>query len=115
MACSLYGLKLADFSHSRPYFVMMATAEDLPPAGVVANWVTSQKGTPLLRDDNNFNYRIHMKNKEGTQANYRCVKHYTFVSDTPRNIFPVKKTVLSYIDVRNLGLCKRGGTNINDN
>jgi hypothetical protein len=76
MACAVYGLNLADFSHSRPYFVMMATAEDLPPAGVVANWVTSQKGTPLLRDDNNFNYRIHMKNKEGTQANYRCVKRY---------------------------------------
>ncbi len=55
---------------------MMATAEDPPPAGVVANWVTSQKGTPLLRDDNNFNYRIHLKNKEGTLANYRCVKRY---------------------------------------
>jgi hypothetical protein len=55
---------------------MMATAEDSPPTGVVANWVTSQKGIPLLRDDNNFNYGIHMKNKEGTLGTYRCVKRY---------------------------------------
>ncbi len=33
-----------------------------------------QKGTPLLCDNNNYSYRIHMKNKAGTQASYRCVK-----------------------------------------
>jgi hypothetical protein len=39
-----------------------------------ARFVTSQKGTKLLRDVNNFNYRIHKKNTDGTKACYRCVK-----------------------------------------
>ncbi len=28
----------------------------------------------LLRDENNFNYRIHKKNADGTKAFYMCVK-----------------------------------------
>jgi glucan biosynthesis protein len=49
---------------------MMDTSEEIPDS-IEANWVPGQKGTPLLRDNNNFNYRIHMKNKAGTKANYR--------------------------------------------
>jgi glucan biosynthesis protein len=54
---------------------MMETSEEIPDS-IEANWVPGQKGTPLLRDNNNFTYRIHMKNKAGTKANYRCVKRY---------------------------------------
>jgi hypothetical protein len=51
----------------------METSEEIPD-GVEANWVPGQKGTTLLHDNNNFNYRIQMKNKAGTKANYRCFK-----------------------------------------
>jgi hypothetical protein len=50
----------------------METSEEIPD-GVEANWVPGQKGTLLIHDNNKFNYRIHMKNKAGTRANYRCV------------------------------------------
>jgi hypothetical protein len=50
--------------------------ESSPPTqdGVEARFVPSQKGTMLLRDENNFNYRIHQKNTDDTKAYYKCVK-----------------------------------------
>jgi hypothetical protein len=48
--------------------------ENIPPDGIPAVFVPSQKGTSLLQDDMNFCYRIHQKNSEGTMAYYRCVK-----------------------------------------
>jgi hypothetical protein len=51
----------------------MDTSKEAPPDGVEAKWVPGQKGTPLC-DNNNYSYRIHMKNKGGTKANYKCVK-----------------------------------------
>jgi len=38
-----------------------------------ATFTPSQKGTPLLVDENNHKYRIHHKNIAGTIATYRCV------------------------------------------
>jgi hypothetical protein len=50
--------------------------ESSPPTqdDVEARFVPSQKGTMLLRDENNFNHRIHKKNMDGTKAYYKCVK-----------------------------------------
>jgi hypothetical protein len=53
---------------------MMETSGNTPPEGDEARWVDSQKGTSLLRDANNYNYRIHHNNTDGTKATYRCVK-----------------------------------------
>jgi hypothetical protein len=36
--------------------------------------IGSQKGTLVLRDGNNYNYRIHKKNTDGTKAYYKCLK-----------------------------------------
>jgi hypothetical protein len=43
--------------------------ESSPPTedGVEARFFPSQKGTMLLRNENNFNYRIHKKNTDGTK------------------------------------------------
>ncbi len=64
---------LQDFWNSHLNTVIMDTSKEAPPDGVEAKWVPGQKGTPLC-DNNNYSYRIHMKNKGGTKANYKCVK-----------------------------------------
>ena len=64
---------------ARPTTTAMPSTTPTPtPTDFPASFTPSQKGTPLLVDQNNFRYRIHDKNVDGTVATYRFVYDLIF-------------------------------------
>lgn len=66
--------------------------EDFP-----ASFTPSQKGTLLLVDDDNYRYRIHEKNVDGTIGTYRCILRQSMMCPALAKLDLNKKRIVKFI------------------